>query len=70
MTYTDEVVQLLIERGYDPAYGARPLQRTLQRLVADPLAMRILEGTLEHDSHLNVAVKAGEIDIEATEVIS
>ena len=30
--------------GYDPAYGARPLRRTVQRLVQDPLAMQILEG--------------------------
>jgi ATP-dependent Clp protease ATP-binding subunit ClpB len=32
--------------GYDPAYGARPLRRTVQRLVQDPLAMRILDGTV------------------------
>jgi len=35
---------LLASDGYDPAYGARPLKRTIQRLVQDPLAMRILEG--------------------------
>ena len=64
MTYIDETVHLLIERGYDPAYGARPLQRTLQRLVADPLAMRILEGNLEYGARLHVAVRAGEIVIE------
>src|SRR6202521_5337392 len=34
----------LVQDGYDPAYGARPLRRTVQRLVQDPLAMRILEG--------------------------
>src|SRR5579871_2678501 len=34
----------LVRDGYDPAYGARPLRRTVQRLVQDPLAMRILEG--------------------------
>jgi ATP-dependent Clp protease ATP-binding subunit ClpB len=34
----------LLKEGYDPAYGARPLRRTLQRLVQDPLAMQILEG--------------------------
>ena len=32
--------------GYDPAYGARPLRRTVQRLVQDPLAMRILDGSV------------------------
>jgi ATP-dependent Clp protease ATP-binding subunit ClpB len=36
----------LVQDGYDPAYGARPLRRTVQRLVQDPLAMRILDGTV------------------------
>ena len=38
--------QLVLDEGYDPAYGARPLRRTLQRLVQDPLAMQILAGTV------------------------
>jgi len=36
--------ELLLEEGYDPAYGARPLRRTIQRLIQDPLALQILEG--------------------------
>jgi ATP-dependent Clp protease ATP-binding subunit ClpB len=36
----------LLQDGYDPAYGARPLRRTVQRLVQDPLAMRILDGSV------------------------
>jgi ATP-dependent Clp protease ATP-binding subunit ClpB len=35
----------LVQEGYDPAYGARPLKRTIQRRVLDPLAMQVLEGT-------------------------
>ncbi len=35
---------LLVHEGYDPAYGARPLRRTIQRLIQDPLALQILEG--------------------------
>ena len=35
---------LMLKEGYDPAYGARPLRRAIQRLVQDPLAMRILDG--------------------------
>ncbi len=38
--------ELLLREGYDPAYGARPLRRTIQRLIQDPLAMQILEGKL------------------------
>jgi ATP-dependent Clp protease ATP-binding subunit ClpB len=36
--------ELLVREGYDPAYGARPLRRTIQRLVQDPLALQILDG--------------------------
>jgi ATP-dependent Clp protease ATP-binding subunit ClpB len=41
---TDEAKRLLAEKGYDPHYGARPLKRVIQRMVQDPLAMRILAG--------------------------
>jgi ATP-dependent Clp protease ATP-binding subunit ClpB len=36
--------ELILREGYDPAYGARPLRRTIQRLIQDPLALQILEG--------------------------
>jgi ATP-dependent Clp protease ATP-binding subunit ClpB len=35
---------LILREGYDPAYGARPLRRTIQRMIQDPLALQILEG--------------------------
>ncbi|HZR21952.1 MAG TPA: ATP-dependent chaperone ClpB [Vicinamibacterales bacterium] len=41
---TDAAKERLVEEGYDPIYGARPLKRTIQRRVLDPLAMRVLEG--------------------------
>jgi len=41
---TPAATQVLLREGYDPAYGARPLRRTIQRLIQDPLAMQILEG--------------------------
>jgi ATP-dependent Clp protease ATP-binding subunit ClpB len=41
---TPKAYELLLEEGYDPAYGARPLRRTIQRLIQDPLALQILEG--------------------------
>jgi ATP-dependent Clp protease ATP-binding subunit ClpB len=43
---TDAARAVLVAEGYDPAYGARPLKRTIQRLVLDPLARRVLEGEL------------------------
>jgi len=41
---SDAAKDRLIEEGYDPVYGGRPLKRTLQRRVLDPLAMRVLQG--------------------------
>ncbi|HUC53461.1 MAG TPA: ATP-dependent chaperone ClpB [Candidatus Cybelea sp.] len=41
---TPAAQELLLREGYDPAYGARPLRRTIQRLIQDPLALQILEG--------------------------
>jgi ATP-dependent Clp protease ATP-binding subunit ClpB len=43
---TPAAQQLLLREGYDPAYGARPLRRTIQRMVQDPLALQILEGKI------------------------
>ena len=41
---TEAAKNQLVQEGYDPQYGARPLKRTIQRRVLDPLAMRVLEG--------------------------
>jgi len=49
---TSEAKALLAERGYDPHYGARPLKRAIQRLVQDPLAMKILEGEFPEGSKI------------------
>ncbi len=45
---------LLLSEGYDPAYGARPLRRTIQRMIQDPLAMQILEGAILPGDHVRV----------------
>jgi ATP-dependent Clp protease ATP-binding subunit ClpB len=49
---TDEAKHLLAEKGYDPQYGARPLKRVIQRMVQDPLAMKILEGKFPEGSKI------------------
>ena len=51
---TPAALELLLVEGYDPAYGARPLRRTIQRLIQDPLALRILEGTVLPGDHITV----------------
>jgi len=49
---TDAAKELLAERGWDPQYGARPVKRVIQRMVQDPLAMRILEGEFPEGSKI------------------
>jgi ATP-dependent Clp protease ATP-binding subunit ClpB len=44
----------IFKAGYDRAYGARPLKRAIQRLVQDPLATKILDGSVRHGDHVNV----------------
>ena len=51
---TPTAEQLLLSEGYDPAYGARPLRRTIQRLIQDPLALQILEGNVLPGEHIRV----------------
>jgi ATP-dependent Clp protease ATP-binding subunit ClpB len=51
---TPAAKELLLRVGYDPAYGARPLRRTIQRLIQDPLALQILEGTILPGDHVKV----------------
>ncbi|HEX7696333.1 MAG TPA: ATP-dependent chaperone ClpB [Candidatus Acidoferrum sp.] len=54
--------ELLLREGYDPAYGARPLRRTIQRLIQDPLALQILEGKVLPGDHVRVD-RDGQKDI-------
>jgi ATP-dependent Clp protease ATP-binding subunit ClpB len=44
---SDAAREAIAREGYDPAFGARPLKRALQRLIIDPLAIRLLEGTFK-----------------------
>ncbi|OZA90405.1 MAG: hypothetical protein B7X76_04005, partial [Azorhizobium sp. 39-67-5] len=62
---TPEARTLLADKGYDPAYGARPLKRTIQKLVQDPLAERILAGSILDGSHVRVGVDAGRLTFDA-----
>jgi ATP-dependent Clp protease ATP-binding subunit ClpB len=61
LVVTDKARKVLIERGWDPLYGARPLKRAIQRLVQDPLAMMLLEGKFADGEVVEVDAKDGEI---------
>jgi ATP-dependent Clp protease ATP-binding subunit ClpC len=58
MNLTDGALNYLVDKGYDPAYGARPLRRAVEKYLEDPLAEEILRGNL-HDSE-TVEVTADE----------
>jgi ATP-dependent Clp protease ATP-binding subunit ClpB len=58
---TQAAKELLAERGWDPVYGARPLKRTIQRLVGDHLALLILEGTVRDGDVVEIDVENGEL---------
>jgi len=51
---TDRAKELLFAEGFDPAYGARPLKRAIQRMIQDPLALKILDGEVLHGDHVVV----------------
>jgi ATP-dependent Clp protease ATP-binding subunit ClpB len=64
---TERAKDLLIEEGYDPTYGARPLKRTLQRQVLDPLAMRVLEGEFREGDLVRVDASGGKLSFSRVE---
>jgi ATP-dependent Clp protease ATP-binding subunit ClpB len=61
---TDAAKETLSEAGWDPAYGARPLKRAIQRLVENPLALRLLEGGFVDGDTIRVDAEGGEIRFE------
>ncbi len=56
LTLSPEVVSMLVDKGYDPQYGARPMRRAIERLLEDPIAEAILRGDLSA-GHVSQAVK-------------
>jgi len=64
LVVTPEAKQLLIEKGYDPALGARPLRRTIQRLLEDPLAEEVLKGTFKSGSTIKACRKEDVLTFE------
>jgi ATP-dependent Clp protease ATP-binding subunit ClpB len=61
---TDAAKEVLGREGYDPTFGARPLKRTIQRLVQDPLALRILEGEFHEGDVVTVDAHGDELEFK------
>jgi len=58
---TDAAKKYIAEQGYSPVYGARPLKRSLQKFILDPLALDILAGKFAEGDRITVGVSKGEI---------
>ncbi|MGH2996731.1 MAG: AAA family ATPase, partial [Gaiellaceae bacterium] len=61
---TEAAMEVLVEAGWGPTYGARPLKRALQRLVENPLALRLLEGDFGEGDTVRVDAADGELVFE------
>ncbi|MBM3156745.1 MAG: ATP-dependent Clp protease ATP-binding subunit [Chloroflexi bacterium] len=67
---TDEAKDFLGERGYDPAFGARPLRRIIERMVEDPLSEALLTGRFRSGDTVKIDCQNGEIILESAELVS
>jgi len=67
---SDEAKSLLVREGYDPIYGARPLKRTIQRRILDPLALRVLEGDFREGDTVVVDARGDELVFEKGQPVS
>ena len=63
VTFTRAFEDYMSTKGYEPAYGARPIKRLMQRELVNMLAKSILDGHVHRDSVIRVDVKDGQIEI-------
>jgi len=64
---SDEAIELLGSEGYDPAFGARPLKRVIQKRLLDPLSLEVLEGKFPEGSTIQVSVKNSQLNFEVSQ---
>ncbi len=58
--FTEEALSLIAEKGFDPVYGARPLKRAIQQWIENPLAEKLLSGSIVHGHVVSLDVEDGE----------
>ena len=61
LRFTEEFIDYLSNKGYDPAYGARPVKRVLQRELIDELAKKLLDGSLSRDAVITATFQDGQL---------
>ena len=59
-----------MSEGYDPVYGARPLKRTIQRRLLDPLAMRVLQGAFVEGDRIRVDAVGDDLTFRKAEPVT
>jgi len=69
LSVSDTAKYKLAELGYDPAFGARPLKRAIQRHLQDPLALRLLDGSIKPGARVHAQLEGDEIALHAPEVV-
>jgi len=67
---TDSARSFLVAEGFDPMFGARPLKRTIQRRVLDPLAMRVLEGEFREGERVLVDMRENGLTFQKTQSVA
>ncbi|OHC00711.1 MAG: ATP-dependent chaperone ClpB, partial [Planctomycetes bacterium RIFCSPLOWO2_12_FULL_39_13] len=67
LTVTDRLKEKLAQEGYDPHFGARPLKRTIQQMIENPLSMEILEGKFTDGSEIRADIKNGKVVFTTSE---
>jgi len=68
LTVTEEVKDLILEKGYDQKYGARPLRRTVQRLIEDEIAELFLKGIVVEGSKIQIYVEEGKLQFHVEHI--
>ena len=61
ISFTEEFIDYMSNKGYDPAYGARPVKRVLQRELIDELARKLLDGSLSKEREVTASFSGGEL---------
>jgi len=65
VVFEDKIKEILVEKGFDPEYGARPLQRVIQKLILNPLAQKIIENKIKQGHKLVLTInESNELEIK------
>ena len=64
MELSEEVLEFLAEKGYDQEYGARPLRRSIQKYIEDPLSVKLIEKAIPEKAVVEVTLKDDVVDFQ------